>query len=66
MEDGLEQNMLHYNRTDQTQDKKTVYLCILNEDGETKKYVIIDNIKQVREFTKNITCEIKICKMNDI
>ena len=41
-------------------------MCILNEGCESKRYVIIDNIELVREFTKNIACEIKICNINDM
>ena len=69
MEDGLERTMFDYDRTErdnQTQCKKKVYMCILNEGCESKRYVIIDNIELVREFTKNIACEIKICNINDI
>lgn len=29
-----------------------------------KKYVIIDNIEKVREFSKNLNCDIEICKIN--
>ena len=68
MEDGLEQNMGNYNVDQQMQrednSRKVVYLCILTDEGGIKKYVIIDNIEKVREFSKNLKCDIEICKIN--
>jgi len=65
MEDGIERSMFDYNEPSMKQCKK-VYLCILNEGCEPKRYVIIDNLDLLREFTQNIACEIKICNINDI
>lgn len=75
MEDGLEQNMGNYNVDQQKQREdnsgtsaeefeKVVYLCILKDECGVKKYVIIDNIEKVREFSKNLNCDIEICKIN--
>lgn len=71
MEDGLEQNMGNYNVQQQLNPGKSaeefgkvVYLCILKDEGGIKKYVIIDNIEKVREFSKNLNCNIEICKIN--
>ncbi len=75
MEDGLEQNMGNYNvdQLKQREDnsgtsaeefEKVVYLCILKDECGVKKYVIIDNIEKVREFSKNLNCDIEICKIN--
>ena len=68
MEDGLEQNMGNYNVDQQMQrednSRKVVYLCILTDEGGIKKYVIIDNIEKVREFSKKLNCDIEICKIN--
>jgi hypothetical protein len=72
MEDGLEQNMGNYNIDQQIHSgkspeefEKVVYLCILKDKGGAKKYVIIDKIEKVREFSKNLNCNIEICKIND-
>jgi len=71
MEDGLEQNMGNYNVDQQMQSEKSVeefgkvvYLCILKDECGIKKYVIIDNIEKVNEFSKNLNCNIEICKIN--
>jgi hypothetical protein len=64
MEDGLEQNMGNYNVDQQINSGKVVYLCIIKDESGIKKYVIIDNIEKVREFSKNINCKIEICKIN--
>ena len=64
MEDGLEQNMGNYNVDQQINPGKVVYLCILKDECGVKKYVIIDNIEKVREFSKNLKCDIEICKIN--
>ena len=64
MEDGLEQNMGNYNVDQQINPGKVVYLCILKDECGVKKYVIIDNIEKVREFSKNLDCNIEICKIN--
>ena len=68
MEDGLEQNMGNYNVGEQIQREdnsgKVVYLCIIKDECGVKKYVIIDNIEKVREFSKKLNCDIEICKIN--
>ena len=71
MEDGLEQNMGNYNVDQQLNSgksveefEKVVYLCILKDECGVKKYVIIDSIEKVREFSKNLDCNIEICKIN--
>jgi len=68
MEDGLEQNMGNYNVDQQMQREdnsgKVVYLCIIKDEGGIKKYVIIDKIEKVHEFSKNLNCDIEICKIN--
>jgi hypothetical protein len=64
MEDGLEQNMGNYNVDQQINPGKVVYLCILKDEGGIKKYVIIDKIEKVCEFSKNLNCDIEICKIN--
>lgn len=71
MEDGLEQNMGNYNVDQQLNSgtsadefEKVVYLCILKDECGVKKYVIIDNIEKVRDFSKNLNCHIEICKIN--
>jgi hypothetical protein len=71
MEDGLEQNMGNYNVDQQINPGKSVeefgtvvYLCILKDECGVKKYVIIDSIEKAREFSKNLTCNIEICKIN--
>ena len=64
MEDGLEQNMGNYNVDQQMHSGKVVYLCILKDEGGVKKYVIIDNIEKVHKFSKNLDCNIEICKIN--
>ena len=65
MEDGLEQNMGNYNVDQQINPgKSVVYLCILKDECGVKKYVIIDNIEKLHEFSKNLTCNIEICKIN--
>ena len=75
MEDGLEQNMGNYNVDQQIKREdnseklaeefgKVVYLCILKDECGVKKYVIIDSIEKVREFSKNLNCNIEICKIN--
>ena len=37
------------------------YLCLFKD---IKKYVIIDKIEKVCEFSKNLNCDIEICKIN--
>ena len=64
MEDGLEQNMGNYNVDQQLNSGKVVYLCMLKDECGVKKYVIIDSIEKVREFSKNLNCNIEICKIN--
>ena len=71
MEDGLEQNMCNYNVDQQLNSgksveefEKVVYLCMLKDECGVKKYVIIDSIEKVREFSKNLNCNIEICKIN--
>ena len=61
---GLEQNMGNYNVDQQLNSgtsvdafEKVVYLCILKDECGVKKYVIIDNIEKVRDFSKNLNCE---------
>jgi hypothetical protein len=71
MEDGIEQNMGNYNVDQQINSgklaeefEKVVYLCILTDECGVKKYVIIDNIEKVHEFSKKLNCDIEICKIN--
>jgi len=48
------------------QSKKTIYICILDRENGLKKYIVINNINQLREISQKFKCKVEICEINDI
>lgn len=61
MEDGLEQSMLNYTELRPTCLAQKIYLCILTDSQNVKKYILTENLDKAQELTINPGWTIEIC-----
>jgi hypothetical protein len=61
MEDGLERSMLNYTEPRPAYLAQKIYLCILTDTHNVKKYILTEHLDKAQELTKNPGWTIEIC-----